>query len=143
MRYLTAEQVLFIHSRVIHETGGAHGIRDIGLLQSAVARPHATFDGRELYPDLFSKAAALMTSLARNHVFLDGNKRTAITATGVFLSMNSRRLEASQKELVKFVLDIAVRKLSDSETAKWLKKHSTPEKKYGHQLSPLTQPSPR
>jgi death-on-curing protein len=129
VRYLTAEQALFIHSRIIHETGGAHGVRDIGLFQSAMARPHATFDGRELYPDLFSKAAAFMASLARNHAFLDGNKRTAITATGIFLSMNNRRLEASQKELVQFVLEVAVGNISDREAAKWLKKHSTPVKK--------------
>ena len=131
MRYLTAEQVLFIHARVIGETGGPHGVRDIGLLQSAVARPQATFDGQELYPDVFSKAAALMTSLARNHVFLDGNKRTALTATGVFLRMNNRSFKASQDELVQFILAVAVAvgKLSDSETAKWFKKHSALEKK--------------
>jgi death-on-curing protein len=67
--------------------------------------------------------------LARNHAFLDGNKRTAITATGIFLSMNNRRLEASQKELVQFVLEVAVGNISDREAAKWLKKHSTPVKK--------------
>jgi prophage maintenance system killer protein len=61
--YLTAEQVLFIHARLIAETGGAHGVRDLGLLLSAVARPKATFDERELYPDLFSKTAALFESL--------------------------------------------------------------------------------
>ncbi len=128
MRYLTAEQVLFIHSRIIAETGGVHGVRDIGLLQSAVARSRATFGDHELYPDIFSKAAALMESLARNHPFLDGNKRTAITATSVFLGMNNVRMEASQKELVRFSLDMAVGKLSNTEAVKWLKHHSTTAK---------------
>ncbi|HUM70888.1 MAG TPA: type II toxin-antitoxin system death-on-curing family toxin, partial [Chloroflexota bacterium] len=90
--YLTAQQVLFIHARLIATTGGEHGVRDIGLLESAVARPQATFDGVELYPDLFHKAAALMESLAQNHPFVDGNKRTAITATAMFLRRNGRRL---------------------------------------------------
>lgn len=60
MNYLTPEQVLFIHYRLIEETGGRHGIRDLSMLQSALARPMATFDRKDLYPDLFSKAASLM-----------------------------------------------------------------------------------
>jgi death on curing protein len=71
--YLTAEQVLFIHARLISETGGEHSVRDLGLLLSALACPQATFDEQDLYPDLFSKAAALMESLIGNHGFLDGN----------------------------------------------------------------------
>ena len=74
MIYLTPEQVLFIHARLITETGALIGSWDSGLLQSAVARPQATFDGQELYPDVFSKAAALMDSLVNNHPFVDGNK---------------------------------------------------------------------
>lgn len=84
-RYLTPQQVLFIHARLIATTGGEHGVRDVGLLASAVARPQATFDGADLYPDLSEKAAALMDSLTRNHPFVDGNKRTAIAAAALFL----------------------------------------------------------
>ena len=123
MKYLTAEQVLFIHSRVIDETGGVHGVRDIGLLQSAVARPKATFGGEDLYPDVMATAVALMSSLARNHPFMDGNKRTAIASTSIFLGMNGFRFEAGQKELVRFSIDMAVGRLSDTEAAGWLKKH--------------------
>lgn len=123
MRYLSAEQVLFIHARAIDETGGAHGVRDIGLLQSAVARSQATFGGKDLYPDVLSKAAALVESLARNHPFVDGNKRTAIISTGIFLGMNGMRLEASQKELVRFTLNMAVGKVSDSDAIDWLQTH--------------------
>ncbi len=77
--YLTAEQILFRHARLIDTTGGEHGLRDLGLLQSTAARPQATFDSKELYPDLFQKAAALMGSLAQNHPFIDGNKRTKLS----------------------------------------------------------------
>lgn len=123
MRYLSAEQVLFIHSRLIDETGGAHGVRDVGLLESAVSRPQATFSGNDLYYDSILKAVALMESLALNHAFLDGNKRTAITATGVFLALNGLRLEAAQMELERFTLDIVLKKLSSEEAASWLKDH--------------------
>jgi death-on-curing protein len=129
VRYLTAEQVLFIHARIIDETGGAHGVRDIGLLQSAAARPQATFSGNDLYPGIISKAIALMESLARNHPFVDGNKRTAISATGVFLAINGLRLEATQKELERFALNMAVKKLSSDEAVAWLKKHVIQERK--------------
>jgi death-on-curing protein len=124
MKYLGAEQVLFIHARIISETGGAHGLRDLGLLQSAVARPRATFDGRDLYPDIFSKAAALLASLANNHAFVDGNKRTAVAATGLLLAVNGWSLEAGQKELVRFVLDVALGKVKDAGIGMWIKKHS-------------------
>ena len=125
MRYLTAEQVLFIHARIINETEGAHGVLEVGLLQSAVARPQVTFGRRDLYPEVFTKAAARMSSLANNHAFLDGNKRTAVVSTGIFLRMNGIRLEASQKELVRFALDVAVGKLSNNDIAQWLREHNT------------------
>ncbi|MFW6184841.1 MAG: type II toxin-antitoxin system death-on-curing family toxin [Chloroflexota bacterium] len=105
--FLSVQQVLFIHARVIAETGGEEGIRDLGLLQSAVARPQATFEAAELYPTLFAKAAALMESLARNHPFVDGNKRTAITAAALFLQRNGRRLETTNQELERFALLVA------------------------------------
>ncbi|MBI3378122.1 MAG: type II toxin-antitoxin system death-on-curing family toxin [Nitrospirae bacterium] len=124
MKYLTAEQVLFIHSRLIDETGGSHGIRDLGLLQSAVARPMATFGGEDLYPNIFQKAAALMESLVKNHPFIDGNKRTAISSTGLFLRINGFNLETSQKELEDFTLNMATGKASVTDTAKWFKRYS-------------------
>ena len=78
-RYLTVPQILFLHSRLIEETGGSQGLRDLGLLESAVARPQTSFSGEDLYPGLFTKAAALMDSLINNRPFLDGNKRTGIS----------------------------------------------------------------
>jgi len=124
--YLTSEQVLFIHYRLIEETGGSHGIRDIALLQSAVARPMATFGGDDLYPDIFSKAAALMHSIIKNHPFVDGNKRTAITAASLFLTRNKHQITAANKELERFALKAASTNIELEEIAGWFRKHSKP-----------------
>lgn len=121
---LTAPQVLFIHARLIDETGGSHGVRDLGLLQSALARPQATYDGQELYPSLFAKAAALMDSLIRNHPFIDGNKRTAVSAAALFLQMNGSRLTASTAQLVDFAMRVVEEKPGIAEMAAWFSHHS-------------------
>ncbi|MEN8264957.1 MAG: type II toxin-antitoxin system death-on-curing family toxin [Nitrospirota bacterium] len=123
MKYLSAVQVLFIHSRLIDRTGGLHGVRDTGLLQSAVERPKATFEGKDLYKDVFHKAAALMESLTNNHPFIDGNKRTAITSSALFLQSNGYFLSTSQKKLEKFALKIATNKASFKDAAEWFRKN--------------------
>jgi death-on-curing protein len=107
MKYLSAEQILFIHFRLIEETGGSHGVRDMDMLLSAIGRAQSTFDRQELYPDIADKAAALMESLIRNHPFVDGNKRTGVTAAGLFLLQNGYRLTASNAELVELARGIA------------------------------------
>jgi death-on-curing protein len=124
MIYLTPEQVLFIHSRLVTETGGSHGVRDLGLLESAVARPRATFDGKELYPDLFTKTAVLMDSLINNHPFLDGNKRTGITAAGLFLLINRWALTASPENLETITLRVASEGVEVTILTGWLRKNS-------------------
>jgi len=128
MIYLTAEQVLFIHSCLINETGGSHGVRDLGLLESAIARPQATFGGKELYSDLFMKAAALMISLVNNHPFVDGNKRTGVTATGLFLRLNGRKLTASQAALETCTLRVATKEIEMADLAAWFRTHTIPLK---------------
>jgi death on curing protein len=124
IHYLTAQQLLFIHARLIATTGGEHGVRELGLLQSAVARPQATFDGRDLYPDLFHKTAALMESLAQNHPFVDGNKRTAITAAALFLRENGRSLQTTNAYLETFTLHVVNNYPPLEEIADWFKKNS-------------------
>jgi len=124
MIYLTPEQVLFIHSRLVAETSGSHGVRDLGLLESAVARPRATFDGKELYPDLFTNTAALMDSLINNHPFLDGNKRTGITAAGLFLLINGWKLTVSQEDLETITLQVAKDGMEVTALAGWLLKNT-------------------
>ena len=122
--YLTAEQVLFIHYRVVSETGGEHGVRDVGLLESAIARPRATFDRQDLYPNIFEKAAALMESLVNNHPFLDGNKRTGIACTILFLMQNAVTFSATNPELERFTLRVATSKMKHPQIVKWLETHS-------------------
>jgi death-on-curing protein len=124
MNYLTIEQILFLHARLIEETGGSHGVRDLGLLESAVARPQTTFGGTDLYPDLISKAAALLESLIRNHPFLDGNKRTGIAAAALFLLRNGRRLTASNSELETFTLYVTESRPDLSKITTWLQSHT-------------------
>jgi death-on-curing protein len=125
-QYLSPEQVLFLHSRIISATGGAHGVRDLGMMLSALGCPQATFEDQELYPDLFTKTAALMDSLVRNHPFVDGNKRTAITAAGLFLWINSYQLTVENNEMVHFTLACAQSQLSMDDIANWFKQHSSP-----------------
>ena len=124
MRYLSPEQVLFIPARLIAETGGEHGIRDLGLLQSAVSRPQAVFEGNELYPDIHQKAAALLESLINNHPFVDGNKRTGITAAAMFLKINNYSITALNQEVETFVLSIASGEQTVESITEWLKTHS-------------------
>ncbi|TSC87590.1 MAG: death-on-curing family protein [Microgenomates group bacterium Gr01-1014_7] len=73
VQYLTVVQVLFIHDQMVKRFGGSFGVRDLGLIESAVARPEASFDGQDLYTNIFDKAAALLQSLLKNHPFVDGN----------------------------------------------------------------------
>ncbi len=126
MKYLTAEQILFIHARVVAETGGSGGIRDLNMLLSALGRPRASFDGKDLYPDLFAKAAALMESLINNHPFIDGNKRVGIAAAALFLRINGQQLQVSNAELERFTLKVAQSRRSLEEIAEWLRSNSQP-----------------
>lgn len=122
--YLSVRQILFIHARLVAETGGGSGVRDLGLLQSATARPQATFDGRDLYTDLWHKAAALMASLAQNHPFVDGNKRVAITAAALMLRRNGYALETTNAEMVRFTLHVVTEHPPLEEIARWLEAHA-------------------
>ncbi len=124
MKYLAPEQVLAIHDQMVKRFGGSHGVRDLGLIESAVARPQASFDGNDLYETLFDKAAALLQSLLKNHPFVDGNKRTALTSAGVFLKMNGWKLMNIHQEEVEFGVRVDNAHLSVEEISKWLKHHS-------------------
>jgi death-on-curing protein len=97
--FLTVEHVLDVHSRVIEEFGGDSGVRDEGLLESAVAMPAAQYGGEFLHPDIASMAAAYLFHLCRNHAFVDGNKRTALASAEVFLLVNDHRLQARNTEV--------------------------------------------
>lgn len=98
MIYPTLKDALRLHDMVIAATGGPNGVRDVGLLESALARPVTAFAGVELYPTLWEKAGALTHGVIKNHPFVDGNKRTAMVLGVTFLLMNGYMLEVSQDE---------------------------------------------
>lgn len=124
MKYVTFEEVLAIHLYLLQETGGQSGIRDLNLLQSALARPKASFGGKDLYPSIWLKVAALVQSLILNHPFVDGNKRTAFASGVRFLKINGMKLQAEQQAVVYFTLAIERKKYNLEEIAVWLKKQS-------------------
>jgi death-on-curing protein len=99
---------------------GSFGVRDVGLMESAIFRPQASFDENDLYVTIFEKAAALLHSLLKNHPFIDGNKRTAFTSCGLFLQLNGYHLINRHKESVEFALRVEDQSLSFEEIVAWL-----------------------
>ncbi len=124
MKYLTPQQILAIHDRVVRRFGGSFGVRDIGLVESAVYRPQASFDGVDLYKTIFEKAGALLQSLLKNHPFVDGNKRTALTSAAIFLKINGFKLINTHKEEVEFAIKVDNEHLGLEQIATFLKKNS-------------------
>lgn len=111
--YLTLEQVVAVHDRALQRYGGTAGIRDAGALASALGQPAQEAFGAELYPTLTEKAAAYLFFLARNHPFVDGNKRTAYLAAATFLLMNGRQFGGTTDEAFELVLKTAQGELAD------------------------------
>lgn len=124
IKYLSLDELIIIHEQAIGQFGGSHGIRDLGLVQSAIARPMAGFGNFEAYPDIFLKAAVLMHSLLKNHAFIDGNKRTAMIAGLTFVMENNIQLVTKKDEIFNLALNIENDSLPEDQIASWLKKHS-------------------
>lgn len=121
---ISKQEVILIHSKLIETYGGTQGIRDIGLLESSLSRPFATFDGKDLYTNPVEKASALLESLLINHPFIDGNKRIAYTITRLFLLSSNVDIQATQTEKYQFIIEIAEGKLSIEKIKEWLNKHT-------------------
>jgi death on curing protein len=121
VEYLALRQVLVLHEQQVQRYGGAPGLRDSGALESALARPAATFGGEDLYPDIADKAAALMHSLALNHPFVDGNKRVAAFAAIVFVESNGHEFLATPGELVETTLAVAEGEMAVEALAIWFR----------------------
>ena len=129
MKYLYPKQILYLHRAILEQSGGSAGLRDEGLLESAVYRPQASFGGQDLYPDLFTKAAALGHSLVNNHPFVDGNKRVGFEAMRLMLRLNGYDIHAAVDEKLHFALAIAKSEHTEQAIAEWLKQHSRPYRK--------------
>lgn len=122
--FLTFAQVLETHQDQIARYGGESGLRDMTLLKSAVGSPTATFDGRFLHVDVFEMAAAYLFNIVNDHPFVDGNKRTGLLATYVFLKLNGYRLDVKQLDFAETTLAVASGKLGKAELAVYLREHS-------------------
>ena len=118
------EDVIALHDLIIENSGGIGGVRDYGLLEASLGRADQTVFGEELYSDTFEKAAAILESIANHHPFIDGNKRTAMAATGYYLVNVGFKLEISNEEYEDFMLHVVNDRPEVNEIAKWLKKHS-------------------
>ena len=123
MRYLTLGEVVELHDRLRTQTGGASGIRDLGLLESALAQPKATFGGTDLHPTVVDKAAALGFALVANHAFLDGNKRVGHAAMEIFLVLNHYEIDASVDDQERLMLNVAAGTVNRVELTRWLSTH--------------------
>ena len=130
MKHLHLKQVLYLYQQIIAQSGGSLALRNEGLLESAVHRPQASFGGHDLYPDLFSKTAALGHSIVHNHPFIDGNKRIGYEAMRLMLRLNGFDVHASEGTAFNFVVGIATGKLTEQAIADWLKRHSRPYRKH-------------
>ena len=123
MKKLTKEQIKMLHSALVERFGGQDGLRDEGMLDSALNTPFQTFSGSELYPDLLSKAARLAFGLIADHPFIDGNKRIGTHAMLIFLRLNNVELEYDDDDLIALILGTAAGENDDKTILAWLKNH--------------------
>ena len=123
MKGLSERQILLLHDHLIQETGGSPGLRDKGLLRSALAAPIQSFGGVDAFPSLQQKAARLAYGLIKNHPFVDGNKRIGAHVMLVFLALNGVELNYTQKELSDLFLAVAAGQAEYEEILFWLLEH--------------------
>lgn len=123
MRTLSKLQVLLLHEQLIDATGGTHGLRDEGLLESALTAPFQSFAGQSAYPSLQQKAARLCFGLVKNHPFIDGNKRIGAHVMLVFLALNGLVLSYTQDELSDVILRLANGQIGYEALLEWLLDH--------------------
>lgn len=123
MIILSKEQVLKLHASLIKATGGSDGIRDEGMLETALNNPFQSFGGKELYPSVQAKAARLCFGLVKNHAMLDGNKRLGTHVMLVFLALNGYELYYSQQELSDMILALASGDIGEKEILQWIIEH--------------------
>ncbi len=123
MKILSKRQILMLHTALIAQTGGIDGVRDEGLLDSAINAPFQTFAEQDLYPTVLEKAARLGFGLISNHPFLDGNKRIGAHAMLTFMGVNQINLCCTDEELISLILQVASGRLNYDGMLEWLKSH--------------------
>ena len=121
---ITRAEVLIIHNEIVFAHGGANGVRDVGGLDSAIARPFQSFGGEDLYPSVFEKAAAIGESIIMNHPFIDGNKRTGYVLMETLLRIEGLKITATDDLLYAFVIDISTGNARFEQIVEWLKQNT-------------------
>jgi death-on-curing protein len=122
--WLAIAAVLAIHDEQIAEHGGSDGVRDMNVIESAIARPRHLMNFGDPAPDMAALAASLAFGLAKNHGFVDGNKRTSAVATETFLNLNGLNLTASDEQIVQVWTDVGAGQFAEDKLAEWLRAHS-------------------
>jgi death-on-curing protein len=122
--FLTLEDVLFLHRNQTGQYGGRIGVRDQGLLESAVAQPQASLGGELLHADLFEMAAAYLYHIVQNHPFVDGNKRTGVVAALVFLDLNGVEIDAPRGSIYELTMSVAQGRAGKDEIARFFRERS-------------------
>ena len=125
MRFLSIENIILFHEKIVKETGGSAGIRDRGLIESALNRAFMTYDGKDLYPNLNEKIAVIAHSLISNHGFIDGNKRIGVAVMVILLKMNNIKVSYTQRELIDLGLKTAEGLMNEKDILNWVEKHIT------------------
>lgn len=123
MKRPTLEDIITLHDKIVEQSGGSQGIRDLTLIDSAINTPFQTFGGFELYPTFEEKAARLAYNLTMNHAFFDGNKRIGAGALIFFLKINQRKLLATDQEIIDLFLSVASKQKGYNELLEWVKEH--------------------
>lgn len=124
MKKLSVKHITMLHDVLLKETGGSPGLRDEGLLESAVSAPFSTFGGEYLYPTIQQKGARLGFGLVKNHAFVDGNKRIGILAMITFLEINNICMTYTDDELITLGLAVADGSMTENQLLDWIVKHS-------------------
>ena len=124
MDFLSLEDILTLHANQVDLYGGEHGVRDLGLLESAIAQPRATFGGESLHKDVFEMAAAYLFHLVQNHPFLDGNKRAGAVAALAFLEFNGIEIDAPEGSLYDLAMHVATGQADKADIATYFRSHA-------------------
>ena len=123
MKILTKRQIILLHEQLINETGGSQGLRDEGMLESALSAPFQEFEAFSPYPTIQQKAARLAYGLIMNHPFIDGNKRIGAHTMLTLLLINGIELEYTQQELVDIILEVAAGIVGYDDLLRWVLEH--------------------
>lgn len=123
MESINLQNLLLFHKKITNNTGGSYGIRDLGLIESALNRGFMTFDGEDLYETTELKIAVISYGLITNHGFMDGNKRIGVATMLLLLKLNDIKIRYSQQELIDLGLGVAEGKLNERDILKWIERH--------------------